>query len=413
MGIANPSDDLDDVTDNRGFIDIFRDKRDEGRRRGFHWNLTRRVDTEFFQILAVTGLDPVARRFLIGTVTIRPNDSGGGYDGIVAGYDLEGREVWREVMSNGGVINIHDMVASAGRLYVVGSVSRYFEGLEPLGANDGFIRAYRLARPAGGGEVRAEHLWTRASSRDGRGGSHWTCAAPTRGPDCSWRPWIGQAISTLPDTPRRFSRIVCRTSGIPSPGRFSDELRPQVRCRRTPPVDETIRADAATAVRAITADCGGNVWLGGATMGVFAGERQQDGEPHGGFVVRLDADGNTTWASSSILAGRIADIDANSYYVSGLDLDPDGRLFAVGESTLAELGAPFRNVRFYLGDDFDPAVDMPPLIDAAFAPGGGAAALTIDLGTSLLRINAGPASTISGIPLSGVHPAPCRDSACD
>lgn len=331
VGIANPSDDWDDITDDRGFIDIFRDKRFVDRSRGYHWNLARRLDTEFFQILAVSGLDPVAGRFLIGTGVIRSNDVGGGYDAILAAYDLEGREIWREVMSNGGVINIHDMVVSGGRLYVVGSVTRYFEGTEPIGGNDGFIRAYRLARPATGGEVRAEHLWTR------RFLTGWATRSPeeVRSPDTR----SGLLVAAAD---RAGNVYVAGYSEAFLPDRLPDELDmhplggfltsfvlkydPEGRHGWT----KQFGASAATAVRAITTDCRGNLWLGGATMGVFGREHQRGDEPHGGFVVRLDPDGNTTWASSSILAGRLGDVDAGWYYVSGLDLDPEGRLFAVG-----------------------------------------------------------------------------------
>lgn len=336
VGIGNSSDDSDDLLERRGFIDIFRDKRLVDRTRGHHWNRTRRVDTGFFQILAVAGLDVVANRFLIGTGIMRSNDVGGGYDGVLAAYDLDGRELWREVMSNGGVINIHDMAMTGGQLYVVGSVTRYFEGMEPISGNDGFLRAYRLARPPGGGDVRAEHLWTRrfatgwvppSSDFDPRS----VTEAGTRSgllvvaADRAGRAYVaGYSEAFLPD------RLPDETAVHPLGGFLTSfVLKYDSEGRHL--WSKQVGASHATAIRAITVDCGGNVWLGGATMGRFGGEpAPRSGEPQGGFVVRLAPDGSTAWASSSILSGRIGEVGAQYYYVSGLDLDAEGRLIAGG-----------------------------------------------------------------------------------
>ncbi len=314
----------ENASSGHSLIDVFRDKRDTGPRTGFHWNLLRRVGTDYFQVLAVGGVQPDPIRFVIGAGRMVPAESGGGYEAIVAVMDEEGHELARDRMSNGGVINIHDLVVHGGRVYVAGSVTRYFEGMEPIGGRDVFVRAYRLTR--GGGEDALEPLWTR------RFATGWSDVAE-----------LPRAESLMITAMDRAGNLYVSgyTDGFLE-GRLPDErgvhrLGGSVTSFVVKYDADGNRlwarqfgADNSTAVQAMATDCAGNVWLGGATQGVFGGETRRSDEPHGGFIVRLDPGGNTTWTNSSILRGRIGDVDATWYVVSGLALDAEGRLFASG-----------------------------------------------------------------------------------
>lgn len=317
----------DEVKTSGGIIHIYKDKRPDST----GWNMERGIHTDYFQILAVAGLDAQAGHFLVGAGGFNPESDVGGYDGALAIYDLDGNMLWHETIHNGVMVNIHDMILNGGILYVVGGVSGYLEGEAPIGAMDGFIRAYRVGRidPARG--YVPQHLWTRRFATGWSERNHDVSGGLLAvASDRAGNVYIAGETRVTSDATSRLLADFEDDPSVYTYGGWITSFVAKFDSSGNRIWAKHIGASDNTVARAIVADCAGNVWIAGATQGVFRGETRNSDEPHGGFIIRMDADGHTIWADSSVLRGRLGARDEPWYIITGLDLDANGTLYAAG-----------------------------------------------------------------------------------
>jgi hypothetical protein len=320
----------DDFASNRqGIVDIFELKGDS-------YRLKSRVqELNLFQVLATTGLNTSNGHFYIGGGQFNRRDDStrdnSGYYSIIAKFDLSGRELWRERISNGsGTINIHSMTLRGTRLFVAGAVDGYLEGTrDPIGKLDGFIRVYEL------NSGYPSLLWTK------RFKTGWVYTTPNEYND--------GLISIAVDN--SYNIYIAGWTKTQLENSIPSEQKIRIRGGQTSSFVRKFNAngehewlkqfgtDSDTAARSIVVNCGSAIYVGGATKGFFQGETRTETGAHGGFVIRLNPDGTLAWADSDILKSHHKETENNFFYISDMAVSVNSNELYVGGSYIDQWGA--------------------------------------------------------------------------
>jgi hypothetical protein len=313
----------------QGIVDIFELKGDS-------YSLNTRLEgLNLYQVLATTGLDASNGQFYIGGGLFNAKDNSTrdntGYDAIVAKFDVSGRELWRDRISNGGgVINIHSTTLRGSRLFVAGAVKGYLEGASsPIGIFDGFIRAYDVTTGS------PSLLWTK------RFETGWV--------DTTQNYYSDGLLSIATDN--AYNVYIAGWTKIQLNNRIPTEQIIRIRGGETSSFVRKYNAegghewlkqfgsDSDTAARSIAVNCGSAIYVGGATKGFFKGEVRSETGAHGGFVIRLNPDGTLVWADSDILKNQHHESANKYFYLSDLAVGINSNELYVGGAYMDQWGA--------------------------------------------------------------------------
>lgn len=336
VAVGNGFREKNKVSTGGGMVDIFEAN-------GGSYNLKHRIEGPAFDQVRAVSLINANNEFFVGASINNAKDTStrddAGYDAVVVKYDLNGREIWRDRISNGRLILIHDVVISGSRLYVAGGIEGDLAGTGiPLGEYDGFVRSYDISS---GTPVL---LWTKRFVTGWR--------MPALG---SYDPGLlsitadnGYNVYIAGWTDRALPNRLPNESDIYRPG--SDGALSSFVMKfdafGTPQWTKQFSTDRETVAKAITTNCGTAIYVGGATKGFFTGENRTGSGTHGGFVVRLNQDGSTAWATSDILKGHhggssgawfaLTDLktmsNSGQLYLSGMYMDNWGPQSTDGQS---------------------------------------------------------------------------------